>query len=177
MQNSAYLQMLDEITAIDKKQKHIQILFSGSPALGHWICTYYDSKNRYVYDSLNAKCLNEDQEKFLKMLYPFQPKPLFPNVQQQPYLIDCGTYAIAFATSIYFGTMPDTVLYNHTLMRQHLYAMFKRNCLLPFPIISRTNNCSIAIYHSSNDFKEIGYQSRRRKPNVSIVESLQGVKK
>ena len=42
MQNSAYLQMLDEITAIDKNQKHIRILFSGSPALGHWICTYYD---------------------------------------------------------------------------------------------------------------------------------------
>ena len=114
-----------------------------------------------------AKCLNKDQEKFLKMLYPFQPKPLFPNVA----FVD-----VAFATSIYFGTMPDTVLYIHTLMKQHLYAMFKRNCLLPFPIVSRTNNFSIAIYHSSNDFNEIGYQSRRRKPNMSIVVSLQGEK-
>lgn len=45
-----------------KHQKHIQILHSCSDIVtnenGHWICSYYDTKAFYIYDSLNLKRLH-----------------------------------------------------------------------------------------------------------------------
>lgn len=170
MQNSTYLQMLDEIKPIDKSKSHIQILFSGSYKCGHWICSYYDKNVLFIYDSLNNKCLNEDQRKFLSRLYPFKPKVVFRRVQQQPNSVDCGVYAIAFATSLYFNIEPENVVYNHALMRNHLYEMFNNNVLLHFPIITNDFVKPLNLNIEKVDSMEIvrNVEDDRQKRNVGL---------
>lgn len=62
---------------------HIQILHCG---INHWVCTYYDSMQIYLYDSLNARRLRAAERTFLERLFPqydFKQNPvLFPRVQQ-----------------------------------------------------------------------------------------------
>lgn len=64
------VQMLATIIPILPTQKHIQLLFADD---NHWVCTYYDTKSIFVYDSLNKKRLHADHQKFLKALLPFYP--------------------------------------------------------------------------------------------------------
>ena len=67
---------------------------------GYWVCSYYDRKNIFIYDSLNNKRLEKDHEQFLKKLFPsydfIQNSVQFPTVQQQPNGSDCGVFAIVF---------------------------------------------------------------------------------
>lgn len=142
------VQCPNTIKPVPKDKKHIQILHSCSDIMtsqnGHWVCSYYDTKNIYIYDSLNLKELHIHHKIYLEKLYPFYPfytKLIrFPTVQLQSNNNDCGVFAIAFAVSILFGLRPDTVLYDQNLMRQHLTQMFQFNKIEHFPRIIRPND-------------------------------------
>jgi len=106
---------MDTIQSIPKNKRHIQIL--PTQLLGyHWVCSYYDTKNIFIYDSLNTKILNECQKQFLEKLFPiydFIKYPIqFPIVQKQSNSSDCGVFAIAFAISLLFNIKQDKVKYN-----------------------------------------------------------------
>jgi len=60
-------QLLDTIQPVSTDKKHILHSSSG-PSDGHWVCSYYDKKNIFIYDSLNNKTLHHEQ--FLKRLFP-----------------------------------------------------------------------------------------------------------
>jgi len=99
------VQCLDTIQPMPKDKNHIQILHSSSgPFDGHWVCSYYNTKYIFIYDSLNSKRLHKHHEQFLKRLFPtydFEKCLVkFPTVQQQPNGNDCGVFAIAFAISL-----------------------------------------------------------------------------
>jgi len=104
---------------------------------GHWVCSYYDRKNIFIYDSLNNKTLHKHHEQFLKRLFPtydFDKNVVkFPTVQHQPNCNDCGVFAIAFATSLLFNIEPNKVKYEHKLMRSHLIKIFETNVIEHFP--------------------------------------------
>lgn len=68
MQNTLYLQIPNLIIPINEGEKHIQILFSGGNESGQWICTYYDGIRIYIFDSINAGLLNEQQILYLSRL-------------------------------------------------------------------------------------------------------------
>ena len=85
------LYFLHTIQPISESKKHIQILYSSSginASDGHWVCSYYDRKNLFIYDPLNQKKLHNNHKELLKQLfptYPFQKRPVrFPVVQYQP---------------------------------------------------------------------------------------------
>jgi len=142
------IQCPDTIEFVCKDQKHIQILYNCSDIItnenGHWVCSYYDTKVIYIYDSLNLKRLHAYHKIYLENLYPFysfDKKPIrFPTVQNQSNAYDCGVFAIAFAVSLLFGLRPDTVMYDHALMRQHLAQMFELNKIEHFPRIIRSSD-------------------------------------
>jgi len=75
------IQLPDTIQLISIDKKHIQILHSSyGPLDGHWVCSYYDRKNIFIYDSLNNKTLHKHHEQFLKKLFPtfdFDKNPVF----------------------------------------------------------------------------------------------------
>lgn len=61
-------------------KRHIQILYTNA----HWICSYYDSKNIFIYDSMNRQKCNKNEKVFLKYLsphYSFTDSPIkFPKI-------------------------------------------------------------------------------------------------
>ncbi|XP_036140365.1 uncharacterized protein LOC118644830 [Monomorium pharaonis] len=127
------IQLPHLIQPVLQDAKHIQILYSSS----HWVCSYYDRKNIFIYDSLNNKILHKDHEQFLKRLFPtydFEKCSVkFPTVQQQPNGNDCGVFAIAFAISLLYNIKPDKVRYDHSLMRPHLLKILESNVIEHFP--------------------------------------------
>ncbi|KYN08276.1 hypothetical protein ALC62_00741 [Cyphomyrmex costatus] len=132
------IQLLNTIQPIPIDKKHIQILHSSSgPLDGHWVCSYYDRKNIFIYDSLNIKRLHEHHELFLKRLfltYDFNKNPIkFPTVQHQLNYSDCGVFAIAFAILLLFNIQPDKVKYEQKLMRSHLIKILETNVIEHFP--------------------------------------------
>lgn len=112
--------------------------------LGHWVCSYYDGKNIFIYDSLNNKTLHDYQKQFLVRLfltYNFDRYPVkFPTVQHQPNSNDCEVFAIAFAISL-FNIKPDKVRYDSRLMRPHLLNIFELNVIEHFPQDSQYDAC------------------------------------
>jgi len=132
------IQCLDMIQPVSENTKHIQILHSSSDSSDrHWVCSYYDTKNIFIYDSLNNKKLHRHHEQFLRKLFPtynFEKKPVqFPTVQYQPNGNDCCVFAIAFAISLLFNIKPEKVKYNHSLMHLHLIKIFESNIIEHFP--------------------------------------------
>jgi len=142
----------DEIRSIPQCKKHIQLLYSSDDLTdrnspnGHWVCSYYDTKKLFIYDSLGGKNLHEHHRIYLQQLYPNlldlekKKKVVFPQVDLQPNNNDCGVYAIAFAVSILYGLNPENVRYKNSAMRQHLSSIFETRTIEHFPRQVRDNN-------------------------------------
>src|SRR5580765_7799744 len=61
------IQCPETIEPISVMQDHIQILHSStSKSDGHWVCSYYDTKVIYIYDSLNYGKLHTHHKIYLK---------------------------------------------------------------------------------------------------------------
>ncbi|XP_066272266.1 uncharacterized protein [Branchiostoma lanceolatum] len=117
------------------KNPFIQILHTGR---SHWVCCSTVKSNDGVvdlYDSLfhniiqaeieeQVKCLvGEDNNEGLRVV----------AVQQQPNSVDCGVFAIAFATCLAYGILPQSVDFNQPQLRAHLASCFKNEKLELFP--------------------------------------------
>lgn len=143
--DTLYLQKLENIEPVAPTNKHIQILYSGISK--HWTCSFYDSKQVFIYDSLNKGELDNDQLVFLQRLYPFlqnnQKCFIFPKVQYQTNDKDCGVFAIAFAVSLLFRQKPEHIIYDVNLLRQHLLTLMRTNIISHFPTISNFNHVNL----------------------------------
>ena len=71
--------------------------------------------------------------------YAYHPGPqltiLSKSVQQQGNGVDCGVYAIAFTTSLVYGSNPEKESYDKKI-RPHLVECLKIGKLTPFPTIT-----------------------------------------
>ena len=54
-------------------------------------------------------------------------------MQQQADGVDCGVFAIVYATSLAFSKNPSLCSYNVPLMRQHLVNCLEKEMMYPFP--------------------------------------------
>ena len=118
------------LDVVKKDKPFIQVLYNGS---AHWICVFNSDRNRsenntcYILDSLSrGKITKNVEKKICALLLCKEPviKVVINSVQQQANGVDCGVFAIAYATSLAFGENPTLCSYNMPLMRQHLV-----NCL------------------------------------------------
>ena len=125
---------------IKRNNPFVQVLNTGSL---HWICVSNLKKNResndecVIHDSLsNGKITSNIAWKISNMLF-CQENPeirvLVESVQQQRNSIDCGLFAVAFATSLVFGSNPCNVAYDQKLMRGHFLNCLKKKVMRPFP--------------------------------------------
>lgn len=100
---------------------------------------YYDTESIIIYDSLQRNKLHKHHKLFIQQLFPtyaFDKKPTKFIYLQQTQLngSDCGVFAIAYATSLSFGSKPETITYDQGAMRQHLVDMFEKNTIQSFPV-------------------------------------------
>ncbi|XP_047999641.1 uncharacterized protein LOC125236759 [Leguminivora glycinivorella] len=127
------------IEPVPKNETHLQVIYDGDVGLvGHWSCIYYINGILRVYDSL-VGVLGKSQKIYVKALFPYLSESCiqFPSVQRQPNTIDCGLFAIAFATSLALKTNPSQFNYVPEMMRPHLLEMLLTDGLLAFPATSR----------------------------------------
>ncbi|KAI8519156.1 hypothetical protein Bbelb_024130 [Branchiostoma belcheri] len=99
----------------------IQILHTGN---SHWVCTSTVRGNDGVvdlYDSLYHNVVQREVEEQVKCLVGDNYAGLrVVAVQQQENGSDCGVFAIAYATCLIHGILPQTVQFIHDRMRGHL---------------------------------------------------------
>ena len=97
-----------------------------------------DNEIHYLYDSLKKKHISKDVTAQIAS-YAYHPGPqltiLSKSVQQQGNGVDCGVYAIAFTTSLVYGSNPEKESYDKKI-RPHLVECLKIGKLLPFPSIT-----------------------------------------
>ena len=121
----------------------IQILHDGNL---HWVCTSnisFDSPTDVsdinVYDSYNHGYITK-MTKWQMATFMFVELPemdtYIKSVQQQPNGVDCGVFAIAFATALAFGDDPTRKRFNVKKMRHHLRDCLKVKRMSPFPEIA-----------------------------------------
>ena len=58
------------------------------------------------------------------------------SVQQQRGTLDCGIFAVAFATEICHSNNPEGVVYDQKKMREHLFQCFSDDKVTVFPRLS-----------------------------------------
>lgn len=128
-----------------KRQKpFIQLLHTGHT---HWICVANMAENRnnnnncQVYDSNNqqGEVSTNSLDKICKMLYckKSQVTLTIKPVQKQLNSIDCGIFALAFATALAYGDDPSKLNFNQKLMRKHLVNFLKSNYMVRFPLVPK----------------------------------------
>ena len=121
----------------------IQIVHDGG---AHWVCVsnigcrqgvinYFDSLNRgqikrHVQRQVQSIVHGIGQE----VMITIQP------VQQQQNSVDCGIFAIAFATSLAYGQNPAATTYDTSRIRPHLSACLATGHLSTFPVLT-TEHC------------------------------------
>ena len=114
----------------------IQILFTGQI---HWICIININcahGSVKVYDNLYTSLTPLTKLQIADLLQIQQSKKidvLIQPVVAQTNSVDCGMYAIAYATSLCFGDDPCLLKFNGRNIRQHLWKCILAGKLTPFP--------------------------------------------
>ena len=114
----------------------IQILHTGHQ---HWVCVSTvrsDDGLVDLYDSLFHNIIeNEVKDQVQNLVGVENLSGLrVDGVQQQNNGCDCGVFAIAFATCLVNGILPQSVRFVHSEMRRHLYNCFENGKLELFPV-------------------------------------------
>ena len=65
IQSSLLVQKPYNIISISIDCEYIQLLFLGNSKKDHWICMYYSNNIIHIYDSLNVKCLKDEDKVFI----------------------------------------------------------------------------------------------------------------
>lgn len=130
---------------VPAQNKHIQLLcrhvYHVDTIGKHWICTYYDKKDLFIFDSFNLRELDPDYRKALQILHPFlfcnndADKIYFRDVQHQNNAEDSAVLAIAFATSVLLGTKPNRINYIMDALRPHLIETLEKKVIKHVPFV------------------------------------------
>ncbi|XP_065203965.1 uncharacterized protein LOC135834055 [Planococcus citri] len=130
-------------------EKHLQVLSDKESSfvgeISHWVTFYYDGTVIHVFDSLNRKIVTKGQKLFLSQILGRDCDFEFHTVQNQTNGLDCGVYALAFATAICVNLEPKNETYVSSVMRGHILNMISANKALPFPTESQLVNDSLSI--------------------------------
>ena len=143
---------IQSFDVVSKSTSYIQILHVGSL---HWVCVANMKNDRefndycQVYDSLAATNLHFDITKQIAAFLYCQTPELVVDVvpvQQQLNGVDCGVFAIAFATSLAFNEDPCAITFDSELIRPHLIKCLQEERMRPFPRKSkRARRCKTKV--------------------------------
>lgn len=104
----------------------------------HWITAsnvFCGSNEVCIYDSLNVNINQNREQKLSWLIQPQAPQFLIrkPSVQIQQSGSSCGPYALAFASVLCEGVIPEECYFKEKNMRQILYRALKTKMAKVFP--------------------------------------------
>ena len=131
--------------------KFMQILFLSD--INHWIVIVRGpgGDEVHIYDSLNSyrqEHSKETSKVICQKAHCSSATLRIINmpVQHRPNNVDCGVFAIAFATDCVFNIKPETATYKTDVMRIHLKECLTQNKFEPFSkTTKRSNRCKLYI--------------------------------
>lgn len=175
------------VTPILPTQEHLQLFFRepqddtllSSDAIGHWLCIHHVNGELRIYDSFYNN-LTPHQCQCLASLFPHSPQIVFKSVQRQTNGIDCGVFAIAFATSIALGSNPCEQNFKIEYMRLHMQNIFNDGILSEFPTensISLTPVLEGSVENIHSTTININSRPRGRPKNVYIGSKMERKRK
>ena len=112
----------------------IQILYV--PGEEHWIAVSGVSESEAcVYDSVFSTTLDSTKMQIATIMHTSanRLKRIVEKTQFQVGVVDCGLYAIAYATDLCIGNNPASYRYVQHKMRPHLLECFEKKLFTPFP--------------------------------------------
>lgn len=128
--------------------------------------TLYDS----LYSNLDSASKAKLQKQIAYMLMPMSShlKIKWADMQKQTGTCDCGLFAIAVATSLCFGILPQDCNWEQEKMRDHLSICFKQGDLALFPeseVVRKHKK-----YHSVESTEVFCHCRQPYNPGVFMIE-------
>ena len=123
---------------VDQNQDWVQVIHVKNRA--HWVCVHKRSGDDYVrlYDSLKSPIISEHiGEQVLSIQCTDTVLFKHENVAQQKGAVDCGLFALAFATSICFNEI-TSVQFDQERMRDHYFKCLTNKEMSIFPFKPET---------------------------------------
>ena len=101
----------------------------------HWITSVKDTEEDQVILFDSSQGFSPRLSRSLEMqLFAIYGKVVHPRVQQQHSGVECGIFAIAYATEFVFNQYTGNELeFDRFVMRVHLLMCFQNQDLIPFP--------------------------------------------
>ena len=98
-----------------------------------------------VYDSLYKYLTTSTELQIASIVNTSQPKISieFVDVQKQCGRIDCGVYAIAYATALSLVWDPSTLVFYQSEMKRHLFKIVKEKKLTTFPVLKKKRSVRV----------------------------------
>ena len=89
-----------------------------------------------VYDSLYSSVNTHVKKQIARIIQSAKPVVTlnFVNVQTQTGTCDCGIFVLAFATCLVNGISPESLVFDQSKMRNHLYQCMQRQEITNFPL-------------------------------------------
>ena len=116
--------------------EYIQVLHTGAD---HWITISIETTDEVkVYDSMFHSTTYATKKQIASILHTksYQVKLQIAMTQFQENSLDCGVYAIAFATDLCHGNDPSQFKYDLPFkLRMHLLDNLKAQKMIPFPSV------------------------------------------
>ena len=117
----------------------------------HWICLSSigcPADTVEVFDNLrpsNGQAGKDIKEVIASILFTDSPIQLiFPDIQQQRSLVNCGLFALAFAFQVCSGKRPEIVSFHEHQMQSHLLSCINDQHMKPFPSTARLRRHPVA---------------------------------
>ena len=116
----------------------------------HWAALSCINNTISYYDSSNCN-ISSATECIIARLINLQIKGTKINVHvkdvaHQTGIVDCGLYAIAYITSVAYGSDPSTVVFCQELLRPHFVKCLEQNILTEFPVKQRRRRRPSKVY-------------------------------
>ena len=110
----------------------IQILHVGG---NHWMTVAGGSTQVHVYDSIYSSTQGDTKMQIAAILCSPESsiRLKIHKVQFQKGALDCGLYAIAYATDLVYGNDPASYIYKQEELGAHFLDCIHNNILSPFP--------------------------------------------
>ena len=105
----------------------------------HWITSVQDTEDDQVILFDSSQGFSPRLSRSLEMqLFAIYGRVVHPRVQQQHSGVECGIFAIAYATEFVFNQYTGNELeFDRFVMRDHLLMCFQNQDLIPFPKLKR----------------------------------------
>ena len=120
---------------------------------GHFCTSSSIGTTVHLYDSLNIIPTVPLMRQITSIYSPDETLPatfIVPIQSTQAGSVDCGIFALAYATDFAHGNNPSQIQYDQSQFRQHLLQCLQDHKVVPFPRVGMHPECSVPYEYTAD---------------------------